>query len=91
MLIKSGNLKKSIFSGKTILLKISEENNKNKYLYVGANKLYSFINNDHLLEYISNMGDNMTLYSIAIGEENKYFLSPHCKCMKEQKLWTMNC
>ena len=59
ILIKLGNLDKSIFSGNTFLLKISEENIKNKYLYVGANKIYSFITNDHILEYKSNMGDNM--------------------------------
>ena len=31
------------------------------------------------------MGDNMILYSIAIGEENIYFLSPHCKCIRRAK------
>ena len=32
------------------------------------------------------MGDNMIPYSIAIGEDNIYFLSPHCKCIKRAKI-----
>ena len=32
------------------------------------------------------MGDNMIPYSIAVGEENIYFLSPHCKCIKRAKI-----
>ena len=31
------------------------------------------------------MEDNMIPYSIPIGEENKYFLSPHCNCIKGAK------
>ena len=69
MLIKLGSLDKSVFSGNTILLKISEENKKKRYVYVGANKMYSFITNDDILKYISNIGDNIIPYSIAIGEE----------------------
>ena len=91
MLIKLGSLDKSVFSGNTFLLKISEEKNKNSYVYVGANKVYSFITNDYILEYVSNMGDNMIPYSIAVGEENIYFLSPHCKCKVKQKLEMITC
>ena len=69
-----------------MLLKISEENNENRFVYVGANKIYSFITTDQIREYISNIGDNITPYSIAIGEKYKYFLSPHCKCMKREKI-----
>ena len=75
-----------MFSGNTILLKISEENNKNRYVKVGANEIYSFITNEHILELISNMGDNMIRFCIAIGEENIYFLSPHCNCVKRAKI-----
>ena len=32
------------------------------------------------------MGDNMIPYSIAIGEENIYFLSPHCKSIKRKNI-----
>ena len=49
-------------------------------------KIYSFLTNDHILEYISNMGDNMIPYSIAIGEEDIYFLSPHCNYIKRAKI-----
>ena len=86
MLINIGRLDKSVFNGNTILLETSEENNKNRYVYVGANEIYSFITNDHILKYISNMGDNMIPYSIAIGEENIYCLSPHCKCIKRANI-----
>ena len=86
MLIKLGSLDKSVISGSTILLKISEENNKNRYVYIGANKIYSFITNDNFLENISKMGDNMVPYSIAIGEEIIYVLSPHCKCIKRKNI-----
>ena len=86
MLIKLGSFDKSVFSGNTILLEISDENNKNSYVYVGASKIYSFLTNDHILEYISNMRDNMIPYSIAIGEENINFVSPRCKCIKRAKI-----
>ena len=32
------------------------------------------------------MGDNMIPYSTTIGEENIYFLPPHCKCIKRAKI-----
>ena len=86
MIIKLGKLDKSFFSGNTVLLEISEENKKYRYVFVGANKIYSFITNDHIVEVISNLGDNMIPFSIAIGEENIYFLSSHCKCIKRAKI-----
>ena len=86
ILVKSGKLDKTIFSGNTILLKISEENNKNTWVYVGAKKIFSFITNVHILEYISVTGDNMIPYSITIGVENLSFLSPHCKRLKTVKI-----
>ena len=71
MLAKIRKLDKSEFSGKTILLQLCGEANKKRYVNVGANIIYFFITNDHILEYISNMGDNMIHYSIATGEEMK--------------------
>ena len=59
MLSKMGVLDKSVINENTILLKIIEENIRNRYVYVGANKIYSFITNDHYLDEISNMGNNM--------------------------------
>ena len=86
MLSRVGTLDKSIFNRNSILLKISEENIKNKYVYIAGDKIISFITNDHFLEYISNMGGKMIPYSIAIGEENICILSPHCNCRKRAKI-----
>ena len=86
MLIKFGSLDKSVFSGVIILLKKGAENNKNRYVYVGGNKMYSFQFIDLILEYISDMGENMIPYGIAIGEENLYFPSPHFKLVKRAKI-----
>ena len=44
-------------------------------MYMLAQKKYSFVTNDHILEYISNMGGNMIPYSIAKGEKiNSFYL-----------------
>ena len=82
MLSRVGALDKSVFNENTILPRIREENDKNTYVYVGANKIYSFITNDHIFYYISNMGNNLIPYSIAVGEENVCFVSPQCKYTK---------
>ena len=37
----------------------------------------SFLTNDNNHKYNSNMGNNLTPYSIAVGEESIYFLTPH--------------
>ena len=87
MLIKLGSLDKSVISGNTFLLRIGEENSKNRYVYVGANKRQSFISNDHILENNSNMEKNMIPYSITIGEEKIYILSPRYKCKKKKKYY----
>ena len=39
----------------------------------------SFLTNDKIYKYISNMGYILVPYSIVIGEENIYFLTPHFK------------
>ena len=73
----SGAFDKPVFDGNTILLKISEENDKHRYLYIGGDMVCSFLTNDKIYKYISNMGKKLVSYSIAIGEENLYFLTPH--------------
>ena len=45
----------------------------------------SFLTNDKFYKYISNMGNNLTPYSIAIGWENIYYLSPYFKFAKKEK------
>ena len=81
----SGARDKEVFDGNTILLKISEENNKYRYVYIGGDKVCSFLTNDKIYKYISNMGNNLTPYSIAIGWENIYYLTPYFKFVEKRK------
>ena len=63
----SGAEDKEVHDGNTILLKVSEENNKHRYVYIGGNEVCSFLTEDKIYKYISSMGNNLTPYSIAIG------------------------
>ena len=67
---------KEIFNGNTILLEISEENNRHIYVYIGGNLVCSFLTNDFIYDYFSNMGNNLIPFSRAKGMENIYFLTP---------------
>ena len=82
----SGAFDKCCFDGNTILLKIGIENGKNKYVYIGGDMVCSFMTNDNIYEYISNMGNNLCPYSFAIGEENYYLLTPNFKFIKKNKI-----
>ena len=82
MILMSGALNKLVFDGNTILLKISEENDIHRYVYIGGDMICSFLTNDDIYKLISNMGNNLTPYSIAKGDENIYFLTPHFKFFK---------
>ena len=68
----SGSFNKSCFDGNTILLKVGIQNGKINYVYIGGDMICSFMTNDNIYEYISNMGNNLTPYNFAIGEENYY-------------------
>ena len=46
----------------------------------------SFLTNDNIYRYISSTGNNLTPYSIAIGEENIYFLTPYFKFIKRENI-----
>ena len=46
----------------------------------------SFLTNDKIYKYISNMGNNLSPYSIATGEENYYLLAPNFKIIKKDKI-----
>ena len=70
----SGARDKEAFDENTILLKVSEENNKHRYVYIGGDQVCSFLTNDKYYKYISNMGNSLTPYSIAIDYENIYYL-----------------
>ena len=82
----SGAFDKKCFVGNIILLKIGEENNTHRYVYIGGDMVCSFLTNDKIYKYISNMGRNLSPYSIAIGEKNKYYLKPHFKFSKKENI-----
>ena len=82
MTLLSGALEKSVFDENTILFEIGEEWGRHRFTYIGGNLVCSFLTNDDIYDYISNMGNNLTLYIMAIGEENIYFLTPHFKFIK---------
>ena len=46
MTMFSGAFDKKVFDGNTILLKISEENGKHKYVYIGGDMVCSFMTSD---------------------------------------------
>ena len=46
----------------------------------------SFLTNDKIYKYISNMGNNLIPYSIAIREENFDFSTPGFKFIKRQNI-----
>ena len=72
----SGAFDKGCFDGNTVLLKVGIENGKNKYVYIGGDIVCSFMTNDNIYEFISNMNNNLTPYSFAIGDEYYYLLTP---------------
>ena len=80
----SGAFNKPLFDGNTSLLEISEENDKHRYLYSGGDMVCSFLTKDKIYKYISNMGNNLVPYGMAIGEENIYFLTPDIEFTKRE-------
>ena len=86
MTAMSGAFDKSVFDGSTILLKICEENDKHRYVYIGGNMVCTFLTNDKIYKFISNMGNNLTPYSIAIGWKDIYFLTPHFRFVEKEKI-----
>ena len=82
----SGAYEKNFFDGNTILLKLSEENDKHRWMYIGCDKVCSFLTNDDIYKYISNMGNNLTPYSLAIGSDYIYFFTPYFKFVKREMI-----
>ena len=72
MTASSGAFDNSCFDGNTILLKVDIENGRNKYVYIGGDMICSFLTSDNIYEYVSNMGNNLSPYSFATGEESYY-------------------
>ena len=86
MTLMSGALDKSVVDGNTILLKISEECGRHRYTCIGGDVVCSFLINDDVYQYTSNMRNNLTPYSIAIGEKNIRFFTPHFKFIKRDRI-----
>ena len=82
----SGAFDKACFGGNTILLKVSIENGKNKYVHIGGDMVCSFLTSDNIYEYISNMGNNLSSFSVATGEQNYYLLTPNFIFIKKDKI-----
>ena len=59
---------------------------ENKYVYNGGDMVCSFMTSDNIYEYISNMGNNLSPYSVATGEENYFILTPIFSFIKKDKI-----
>ena len=46
MTAMAGAFDKSVFDAKTILLRIGEENNKHRYVYIGGDMICTFLTDD---------------------------------------------
>ena len=77
---------KKVFDGNNILLKISEENKKHRYVYIRGDMVCSFLTNERIYKYISNMGNDLTTCSLAIGWENICFLTPYFNFTKKENI-----
>ena len=82
----SGAYVEKVFDVKAIPLKISEENDKHRWVYIGRKKVCSFLTNDDVYKNISNKGNKLTPYIIAIGDEYIYFLTPDFKFIKREMI-----
>ena len=82
----SGAAYNKAFDGNTILLKVGEENNKHRYVYIGGDQVCSFVTDDEIYEYISNMGNNLSPYSVGIGFKNIYYLTPYFRIIKKEDI-----
>ena len=82
----SGGRDRQVFGGNTVLLDVGKENNKHRYVYIGGNKKCSFLTNDRTYKYISKMRNKLTPYSIAIGYENIYYLTPFFRYIKKENI-----
>ena len=48
--------------------------------------IVSFLTNDNIYKYISNMGNNLSPYSVTIGCENIYYLAPFFRIIKRENI-----
>ena len=81
----SGAEDKEVYDGNTVLVKVGLENNRHRYVYIGGDQVCCFLTHE-IYKYISNMGNNLTPYSKAIGWENIYYLTPNFKFFKKENI-----
>ena len=74
-----------VFEGNAILLEISEERGRKRYIYNGGHMICSFLTSEKFYKCISNLGKNPSPWSLAIGDENSYFVTPNFKFFKREK------
>ena len=86
MTASSGAFNKACFDGNTILLKVSIENGKNKFVYIGGDMVCSFLTSDNIYEYVSNMSNNLSPYSFATGDETYYLLASNFSFIEKDKI-----
>ena len=82
----SGAEDKQVFNGNTILLYKGQDNNRHRYVYIGGDMVCTFLTNDRINKYISNMGNNLTPYSKAIGWENIFYLTPYFRVIEKTNI-----
>ena len=86
MMALSGASEKGCFDRNTIFFKVGIESEKHKYVYIGGDMVCSFMTSDNIYEYVPNMGNNLSPYSVATGEKNNYLLAPNFACIKKDKI-----
>ena len=78
-------LSKSESCVNTILLRVGEEYHKHRYVDIGGDKICTFLTDDEIYKNFSKMGNNLTPYSVAIGKNKIYFLTPYFHFIKKDK------
>ena len=86
MTMFSGAFDKSVIDGNTILFILGKKNDRHRYVYNGGKMVCSILTNDNIYEFISKMGNKLTPYSIAVGDENIYFLTPYFIFIRRDKI-----
>ena len=86
MTMFSGALDKKVFHGNTISLKLSKENLKNKYVFIGGDMVCSLLTGDNIYENFSDMGNNLCPYILATVEEIFYLMAPNLKFIKKDQI-----
>ena len=78
----SGANDSSGFDGNTFLLEFEN----NEYVYISGLEIIKFKTEDRIIDYISLMGNNMSTYAFAIGENYTYFLYHRYKFIENDKI-----